>query len=181
MKPRIAIVGRPNVGKSTLFNRIVGGRPALVHDTPGLTRDRRYGELDYFGKTVDVIDTGGLDPAAEADVIGAGIHRQAWRAIDEADLLVLVVDGSAGLAPLDADVARQIRATGKPIVLAVNKIDSPKRDVTVAEFHSLGLGEPLPVSAAHGRNFDRLLNEIADRLFLAASIHLYELVLWTFG
>ncbi len=162
MRPRIAVVGRPNVGKSTLFNRMVGGRPALVHDTPGLTRDRRYGELDYFGRTIDVIDTGGLDPSAEGDVIGAGIHRQAWRGIDEADLLVLVVDGSAGLAPLDAEVARMVRATGKPIVLAVNKIDSPKRDVEVNEFHVLGLGDPLPVSAAHGRGFDRLLEVIAE-------------------
>src|SRR5207253_2628931 len=83
----------------------VGGRPALVHDTPGLTRDRRYGELDYFGRELELIDTGGLDPAAEADVIGAGIHRQAWRAIEEADALLLVVDGSAGLAPADAEVA----------------------------------------------------------------------------
>jgi small GTP-binding protein len=115
MTATIALVGRPNVGKSTLYNRMVGGRPALVHDTPGLTRDRRYGELDYFGSVVRVIDTGGLDPAAEGDVIGRGIHRQAWRAIEEADALVLVVDGAAGLAPLDAEVARNIRATGKPI------------------------------------------------------------------
>ncbi|MBZ0234035.1 MAG: ribosome biogenesis GTPase Der [Deltaproteobacteria bacterium] len=165
MRPRIAIVGRPNVGKSTLYNRMVGGRPALVHDTPGLTRDRRYGELDYFGKVIDVVDTGGLDPSVEGDVIGAGIHRQAWRGIEESDLLVLVVDGSAGLAPLDAEVARLVRATGKPIVLAVNKIDSPKRDVDVAEFHQLGLGDPLPVSAAHGRGFDALLEVIADALF----------------
>jgi|JI10StandDraft_1071094.scaffolds.fasta_scaffold04329_11 GTP-binding protein len=160
MTATIALVGRPNVGKSTLFNRMVGGRPALVHDTPGLTRDRRYGELEYFGATVRVIDTGGLDPAAEGDVIGRGIHRQAWRAIDEADALVLVVDGAAGLAPLDAEVARAIRATGKPVILAVNKIDSPKRDVEVADFWGLGLGEPFAVSAAHGRGFDRLLEHV---------------------
>jgi GTP-binding protein len=162
VRPKIAIVGRPNVGKSTLYNRMVGGRPALVHDTPGLTRDRRYGELDYFGKVIDVVDTGGLDPSVEGDVIGAGIHRQAWRGIEESDLIVLVVDGSAGLAPLDEEVARMVRATGKPIVLAVNKIDSPKRDVDVAEFHRLGLGDPIPVSAAHGRGFDALLQVIAD-------------------
>ncbi len=160
MTATIALVGRPNVGKSTLFNRMVGGRPALVHDTPGLTRDRRYGELEYFGATVRVIDTGGLDPAAEGDVIGRGIHRQAWRAIDEADALVLVVDGAAGLAPLDAEVARAIRATGKPVILAVNKIDSPKRDLEVADFWGLGLGEPFAVSAAHGRGFDRLLEHV---------------------
>lgn len=160
MTATVALVGRPNVGKSTLFNRMVGGRPALVHDTPGLTRDRRYGEVEYFGKEVRVIDTGGLDPAAEGDAIGSGIHRQAWRAIEEADALVLVVDGAAGLAPLDAEVARVIRATGKPVVLAVNKIDSPKRDVEIGDFYGLGLGEPFPVSAAHGRGFDRLLEEI---------------------
>ena len=108
MTATIALVGRPNVGKSTLYNRMIGGRPALVHDTPGLTRDRRYGELDYFGRIVRVIDTGGLDPAAEGDAIGRGIHRQAWRAIEEADALVLVVDGAAGLAPLDAEVVQRL-------------------------------------------------------------------------
>ena len=167
MTATVALVGRPNVGKSTLYNRMVGGRPALVHDTPGLTRDRRYGEFDYFGSVVRVIDTGGLDPAAEGDVIGSGIHRQAWRAIDEADVLVLVVDGAAGLAPLDAEVARIIRATGKPIVLVVNKIDSPKRDIEVTDFFSLGLGEPFALSAAHGRGFDRLLQQIVSVLGVA--------------
>lgn len=167
MTATIALVGRPNVGKSTLYNRMIGGRPALVHDTPGLTRDRRYGELDYFGRIVRVIDTGGLDPAAEGDAIGRGIHRQAWRAIEEADALVLVVDGAAGLAPLDAEVARNIRATGKPVILAVNKIDSPKRDVEIADFYGLGLGEPYPVSAAHGRGFDKLLEQIVTVLGVA--------------
>jgi len=167
MTATIALVGRPNVGKSTLYNRMIGGRPALVHDTPGLTRDRRYGELDYFGRIVRVIDTGGLDPAAEGDAIGRGIHRQAWRAIEEADALVLVVDGAAGLAPLDAEVARNIRATGKPVILAVNKIDSPKRDVEIADFYGLGLGEPFPVSAAHGRGFDKLLEHIVAVLGVA--------------
>ncbi len=164
MKRLIAIVGRPNVGKSTLFNRLVGGRPALVHDTPGLTRDRRYGELDYFGRELRVVDTGGLDPEAEADVIGAGIHRQAWRAIDEADLVLLVVDGAAGPNPLDVEVATKLRTTGKPVVLAVNKIDSPKRDALSADFYELGLGEPFPISAAHGRGVDDLLETVTDRL-----------------
>jgi GTPase len=164
----IALVGRPNVGKSTLFNRLVGGRPALVHDTPGLTRDRRYGELEYFGRELRVIDTGGLDPIAATDVIGAGIHRQAERAIDEADALVLVVDGTVGLAPLDLEVAARLRTTGKPIVLAVNKIDHQKRDGMVHDFHSLGLGEPFPVSAAHGRGIDRLLEVLTERLNMPA-------------
>jgi GTP-binding protein len=161
LAPLIAIVGRPNVGKSTLFNRLVGGRPALVHDTPGLTRDRRYGECDYFGAEMRLVDTGGLDPAAARDVIGAGIHRQALRAIDEADALVLVVDGRAGLSAIDQDLAGQLRVTGKPVFLAVNKIDHPTRDDLVHDFHALALGPPYPVSAAHGRGIDPLLEAIA--------------------
>src|SRR5690606_18083413 len=95
--PLIAIVGRPNVGKSTLYNRLVGGRPALVHDTPGLTRDRRYGRLEYYDRELRVVDTGGLDPEAEKDVIGAGIHRQARAALEEAELVLFVVDATAGI------------------------------------------------------------------------------------
>ncbi|HMG51856.1 MAG TPA: ribosome biogenesis GTPase Der [Kofleriaceae bacterium] len=159
--PLIAIVGRPNVGKSTLFNRLVGGRPALVHDTPGLTRDRRYAECDYFGAEMRLVDTGGLDPEAARDVIGAGIHRQALRAIGEADALVLVVDGRAGLSAIDQELAAQLRATGKPVFLAVNKIDHPTRDDLVHDFHALGLGPPYPVSAAHGRGIDPMLEAIA--------------------
>ena len=164
MNPLVAIVGRPNVGKSTLYNRMVGGRPALVHDTPGLTRDRRYGEVEYYGTQLRVVDTGGLDPEAEGDVIGAGIHRQARRAIDESDVIVLVVDGTTGLTPLDHVVAELVRTTGKPVVLAVNKIDSAKRDPLINEFYELGLGEPYPVSAAHGRGADELLEAVVARL-----------------
>ena len=160
--PLVALVGRPNVGKSTLFNRLVGGRPALVHDTPGLTRDRRYGEVDYFGRALRAIDTGGLDPEAARDVIGAGIHRQALRAIDEADAVVLVVDGRAGLSAIDHQLAQQLRATGKRVFLAVNKLDHPAVDHLVHEFAELGLGEPHAVSAAHGRGIDRLLEVIVD-------------------
>ena len=167
--PLVAIVGRPNVGKSTLYNRLVGGRPALVHDTPGLTRDRRYGELEYFGAKMRVVDTGGLDPEAEADVIGAGIHRQARRAIDEADACILVVDGTSGPNPLDVEVATMLRTTGKPILLAVNKIDSPKRDTMAGEFFELGLGEPYPISAAHGRGVDDLVDALVARLPAAES------------
>jgi len=162
--PLVAIVGRPNVGKSTLFNRLVGGRPALVHDTPGLTRDRRYGTCDYYGVELRLVDTGGLDPEAEADVVGAGIHRQAWRAIDESELVILVVDATAGVTPLDAEVARMLRTTGKPIVLAANKVDGPKRDPLVNDLFQLGLGEPMPVSAAHGRGVDAMLEAVVERL-----------------
>ena len=158
--PLVAIVGRPNVGKSTLFNRLVGGRPALVHDTPGLTRDRRYGEADYFGAPLRIVDTGGLDPDAERDVIGAGIHRQAMHAIGEADALVLVVDGRAGISALDHDLANKLRTTGKPLFLAINKIDHPANDHLVHDFHELNISNAYPVSAAHGRGIDPLLEAI---------------------
>ena len=160
--PLIAITGRPNVGKSTLFNKLVGGRPALVHDTPGLTRDRRYGEADYFGTELRLVDTGGLDPEAERDVIGAGIHRQALRAIDEADAVILVVDGRAGVSSVDHELANQLRTTGKPIFLAVNKIDHAVREDLVHDFHELGLAKTFSVSAAHGRGIDALLEAIVE-------------------
>src|SRR5688572_17683027 len=160
--PLVAVIGRPNVGKSTLFNRLVGGRPALVHDTPGLTRDRRYGEADYFGKELRIVDTGGLDPEAASEVIGAGIHRQALRAIEEADALLLVVDGRAGVSAIDHQLAKQLRATGKPLFLAVNKIDHPKADPLVHDFHELGLGDAFAISAAHGRGIDALLEAITN-------------------
>ena len=162
MTPLVAIIGRPNVGKSTLFNRLVGGRPALVHDTPGLTRDRRYGEADYFGKELRIVDTGGLDPEAASEVIGAGIHRQALRAIEEADALLLVVDGRAGVSAIDHQLAKQLRTTGKPLFLAVNKIDHPKADPLVHDFHELGLGDAFAISAAHGRGIDALLEAITN-------------------
>src|SRR5690606_17851551 len=144
-------------GKSTLFNRLVGGSPAMVHDRPGVTRDRRYGEADYFGDEFRVIDTGGLDPVAEDDAIGAGIHRQARAAINEADAVLFVVDGRAGLTPIDREVAGMLRACGKPVICAVNKIDGPKHDLLLTEFYELGLGDLYPVSAAHGRGVDELM------------------------
>jgi len=161
-QPLVAVIGRPNVGKSTLFNRLVGGRPALVHDTPGLTRDRRYGEMDYFGREMRIVDTGGLDPDASREVVGAGIHRQAMRAIEEADALLLVVDGRAGVSAVDHALAKQLRATGKPLFLAVNKLDDTKNDHYLHDFHELALGDAYPISAAHGRGIDALLEAIAD-------------------
>lgn len=162
--PLIAIVGRPNVGKSTFFNRLVGGRPALVHDTPGLTRDRRYGELEYFGRDLRVVDTGGLDPDAATEVIGAGIHRQAHRALEEADCVVFVVDAMAGITPGDSELAQMLRALDKPLFLVGNKIDHPKHEPMLAELYSLGLGEVYGISAAHGSGVDALLEAITDRL-----------------
>jgi len=160
--PLIAIVGRPNVGKSTLFNRLVGGRPALVHDTPHLTRDRRYGDAEYFGAPLRVVDTGGLDPDAATEVIGAGIHRQAMQAIDEANAIVLVVDGRAGVSAIDQELAVQLRATGKPVFLAINKIDHPTVDHLIHDFHELGLSSIYAVSASHGRGIDAMLEAITE-------------------
>ena len=168
--PLIALVGRPNVGKSTLFNRLVGGRNALVHDTPGLTRDRRYGEFDYFGHTFRVVDTGGLDPEAEMDVVTAGVHRQAELAMQEADFVLFVVDGTAGIVPIDRELATSVRKVGRPVLCAVNKIDGPKRDSLMSEFFALGM--PLcGVSAAHGRGVDEMLEKTVELLELPAPTH----------
>jgi GTP-binding protein len=168
--PLIAIVGRPNVGKSTLFNRMVGGRPALVHDTPGLTRDRRYGEFEYFARHIRVVDTGGLDPDAEHEVVGAGIHRQAHAALGEADGIILVVDARAGITPLDLEVVTLLRKLGKPVWVGANKIDSNKTDELVHELHALGMGTPYPISAAHGRGVDDLVQAIVDDLPIEPSL-----------
>lgn len=167
--PLIAIVGRPNVGKSTLFNRLVGGRPALVHDSPGLTRDRRYGQLDYHGHEFRVVDTGGLDPGAEADVITAGIHRQAHAALGECDVILFVVDARAGVTALDLEVAsllRQIQRPGRPVLLCANKIDHPRRAVLASELYSLGMGEVFPLSATHGLGVDDMLESLVESMGL---------------
>lgn len=162
--PLVAVVGRPNVGKSTLFNRLVGGRPALVDDAPGVTRDRRYGEVEYFGRNFRAVDTGGLDPEADKDAIGAGIHRQAHAAIAECDAVLFVVDARAGITPLDREVADILRKANRPLTIAVNKVDGPKQDALVAEFYELGLGELYGVSAAHGRGVDALCEALVAEL-----------------
>jgi GTP-binding protein len=162
--PLIAIVGRPNVGKSTLYNRLIGGRPALVHDTPHLTRDRRYGELDYDGRLLRLVDTGGLDPDAAKEVLGAGVHRQARAALGEADAVILVVDARAGTTPLDREVAAMLRTTGLPVVVAANKVDGPKQEILTAELYDLGLGEVYGVSATHGRGVEELMDAVVELL-----------------
>jgi GTP-binding protein len=152
------------VGKSTLFNRLVGGRPALVEDEPGVTRDRRYGEAEWAGKRFEVVDTGGLDPDAPAGVIQSGIHRQAARALDEADLVVFVTDAREGLTPTDREVAVKLRKAGRPVLLVANKVDGPAQEPYVAELYALGLGDVLPVSATHGRGTAEVLDTILTRL-----------------
>ncbi|HET6611073.1 MAG TPA: ribosome biogenesis GTPase Der [Kofleriaceae bacterium] len=158
-----ALVGRPNVGKSTLFNRLVGGRPALVHDTPGLTRDRRYGEVEYGRFRLDLIDTGGLDPEAEKGVIGAGTSRHARLAVAECDVVVMVIDAVAGLTPLDHEIASELRKSGRPIVVAANKVDSIRREVLAGDAFGLGIEPVIPVSAIHGRGIDDLLDAVLER------------------
>jgi GTPase len=157
--PRIVIVGRPNVGKSTLFNRICGRRRALVGNEPGMTRDRKYGRAEWMGKEFEVVDTGGMIPD-ETEQIPAEIFRQARKAIEEAAQLVLVVDAREGILPLDEDLAQMLRRTGKPLALAANKIDSLQHVFLAAEFERLGIRDLYPVSAEHGFGVDGLLNRI---------------------
>src|SRR5688500_11966920 len=155
-RPLVALIGRPNVGKSSLFNRLVGGRPALVEDLPGVTRDRRYGVCEWNRGRFRVVDTGGLDPSASG-ILGA-MRAQTLRALDEGDLLCFVVDAREGITSLDEDVARLLRKTGKPVLLVVNKVDSSSRDAAAAEAFSLGFEEVFPISATHGRGVGEMLD-----------------------
>ena len=157
--PTIAIVGRPNVGKSTLFNRIVGSRRAIVGDEPGITRDRLYGDAEWRGRRIRVIDTGGILPE-EKDFIPSEIFRQARVAFEEAAAIVMVVDGRSELAGPDLELVRLLRKTGRPLFLAVNKADSEKQASIVDEFHRLGLKQMFPISAEHGRGIDDLLDAV---------------------
>jgi GTP-binding protein len=159
----IAIVGRPNVGKSTLFNRYAGKRRVLVEDTPGVTRDRIVEEVQVADRRVLLVDTAGLDPAAESELASA-VQAQAQAALAEADAILFVVDGRDGLLPEDEALARTLRRTARPLVVAVNKLDIPAHDVRLAEFHRLGLPRILPVSAQHGRGAWDLLEELVSEL-----------------
>jgi GTP-binding protein len=151
MLPTIALVGRPNVGKSTLFNRLTKSRAALVHDLPGLTRDRHYGRARFGEREFLVIDTGGFEPVARSG-IEVEMARQAESAIAEADVVVFIVDGREGLTGQDKAIADRLRKTGRSVFLAVNKAEGMSRERVTAEFHELAMGEPLPISAAHGEN-----------------------------
>ncbi len=163
--PTIAIVGRPNVGKSTLFNRIVGSRRAIVGDEPGITRDRLYGEAHFRGHRLRIVDTGGIEPD-EKEFIPAEIFRQAKIALEEADAIVMVVDGRSELTSPDLDLARLLIRGGKPLFLAVNKIDSEKQQTLIDEFHRLGIRKLFPVSAEHGRGVDDILEAVFEALGL---------------
>ncbi len=163
-KPIIAVVGRPNVGKSTLFNKIIGQRLSIVEDTPGVTRDRIYAEFEWRGKTCMLADTGGIEPFTD-DVILSQMRRQANLAIESADVIILVTDVRSGVTATDAEVASMLLKSGKPIVLCVNKCDAlgnPPADFY--EFYNLGLGEPFAVSSVHGHGTGDLLDEVFDKL-----------------
>ena len=146
--PTVAIVGRPNVGKSTIFNRIAGERISIVEDTPGVTRDRIYTTSEWLNKKFAMIDTGGIEMADTPFM--AQIKAQAEIAMDEADVIVFVVDGENGVTDADEYVAQILYKTDTPVILVVNKIDNPERRMEIFDFYSLGLGEPYPVSAVHG-------------------------------
>ena len=159
--PTLAIVGRPNVGKSTLFNRIVGSRRAIVGDEPGITRDRLYGDAEWRGRRIRIIDTGGIIPE-DKDFIPAEIFRQARVAFEEAAAIVMVVDGRSEVAAPDLELVRLLRKTGRPLFLAVNKADSEKQASIVDEFHRLGIKRMFAVSAEHGRGIDDLLDAVFE-------------------
>lgn len=160
MKPVVAIVGRPNVGKSTLFNRLVGQRQAIVEDIPGTTRDRIYGDADWAGRDFTVVDTGGI-AVNESDSFTAMIEEQARQAMAEADVIVFMVDVRAGISQPDAEVADILRRSQKPVLLAANKADNQAHDLEATDFYQLGIGEPLPISASHGLGIGDLLDEVA--------------------
>ena len=157
--PTIAIVGRPNVGKSTLFNRIVGSRRAIVGDEPGITRDRLYGDAEWRGRRLRIIDTGGILPE-DKDFIPSEIFRQARVAFDEAAAIVMVVDGRSELTNPDIELVRLLRKTGRPLFLAVNKADSEKQAYIADDFHRLGINQMFAISAEHGRGIDDLLDAV---------------------
>src|SRR6187397_2316334 len=159
----VAIVGFPNVGKSTLINRLTETRQAVVHETPGVTRDRKELIADWNGKHFLLIDTGGVDDLA-TDAFSPSIARQARAAIQEADLVLFVVDTRHGITPGDEELAATLRAAKKPVLVLANKIDDPRRDLDAVEFHKLGLGDPFPLSALHGHGTGDLLDRIVEEL-----------------
>ncbi len=162
-KPKIALVGRPNVGKSTLFNTLIGERKAVVERTPGVTRDRIYGEAEIEDQQVILIDTGGLEPEAE-DLLVRETLKQAEAALSEADLVLLVVEAKTGLTPLDQEVAERVREKGKPVILVVNKVEGKEDLLNVAEFYSLGIEPLVPVSARHQKGLEELRRLIREML-----------------
>jgi GTPase len=168
-RPLVAVVGRPNVGKSTLFNRLVGRRVAIVEDTPGITRDRLYHNVEWNGVEFTVIDTGGII-LNETDPLTVQVRTQAEIAMEEADVIIFVADAEEGLTPTDEDLANVLRASKSPVLLAVNKTDNPRREQEAAEFYALGMGEIYTISAAHGHGVADLLDAVVEHFPLDQQI-----------
>lgn len=160
-KPIVAIVGRPNVGKSTLFNKLAGQRISIVQDTPGVTRDRVYAQAEWLRYNFTIIDTGGIEPESE-DIIVSQMRRQAQIAIETADVIIFIVDGKEGLTAADKEVAQMLRKSKKPIVLVVNKIDSLKEEDNAYEFYNLGIGDPITISASQGLGLGDMLDKVVE-------------------
>lgn len=160
-KPIVAIVGRPNVGKSTLFNKLAGKRIAIVEDTPGVTRDRIYAKAEWLNHNFTIIDTGGIEPESQ-DIIVAQMRRQAEMAIDMADVIMFIVDGKEGLAPADNEVALMLRKSKKPVVLVVNKIDRIQEEDNMYEFYNLGIGDPIAISASQALGLGDMLDKLVE-------------------
>ena len=158
--PIVAVVGRPNVGKSTLFNKLIGQRLSIVEDTPGVTRDRIYSKCEWRGKEFMVVDTGGIEPES-SDIILAQMRRQSQLAIEKADVIILVTDIRCGITPDDYSVAEMLQKSGKPVILCVNKVDAlGEPPLELYEFYNLGLGEPFPVSSVHGHGTGDMLDAV---------------------
>ncbi|MEG1887486.1 MAG: GTPase, partial [Oscillospiraceae bacterium] len=159
-KPVVAVVGRPNVGKSTLFNKLIGKRLSIVEDTPGVTRDRIYGDCEWLGQKIMLVDTGGIETKTD-DIILSKIRSQAQLAIDTAEVIIFVTDIQSGVTAADREVAAMLQKSGKPIVLCVNKCDNVgKLPMEYYEFYNLGLGDPFAVSGVHGHGTGDLLDEV---------------------
>lgn len=158
-KPIVAIVGRPNVGKSTLFNKLAGRRISIVEDTPGVTRDRVYAEAEWLKYNFTIIDTGGIEPDSQ-DIILSQMRRQANIAIETADVIIFIVDGKEGMTPADLEVAQMLRKSKKPVVLVVNKIDNFRDEDNAYEFYNLGIGDPIAISASQGLGLGEMLDEV---------------------
>ena len=163
LRPVIAIVGRPNVGKSTLFNRLVARRQSIVRDIPGVTRDRLYGRVTFERWQATVVDTGGFDPSSSEPLIEA-VRRQVDAAIEEADLVLFVVDARTGATALDLEIASLLRRADRPVVLVANKVEGDGQEPALSELFRLGLGAPTPVSAEHGRGVAEMLEAVRERV-----------------